>query len=141
LHRQHQAARHDLPVHVDGAGAAVAGAAAFLGAGEAHVLAQGVEEGHVGLDEHLDRLAVHGAAQDLSGHWSLPPDQAFARSRAVVSVRRVRTRTRCLRNSTEPRWSLMGLAASMARPAARSMASGVTAWPSSDRSAAVARTG
>ena len=41
----------------------------------------------------------------------------------------------------EPRWSSMGLAASIASSAARSIASGVTAWPSSDRSAAVARTG
>jgi hypothetical protein len=32
-----------------------------------------------------------------------------------------------LRNSIEPRWSSMGLAASIARVAARSIASGVTA--------------
>ena len=94
LHGQHQAARDRLAVEVDGAGAAVAGAAAFLGSGQAQVLAQRIEQRHVGLDEHLDGLAVDGAAQDCLATGDLLPDQALARSSAVVSVRRVRTRTR-----------------------------------------------
>ena len=142
LHGQHQAARDGLAVQVDGAGAAVAGAAAFLGAGEAQVLAQGIEQRDVGLDEHLDGLAVDGAAQDLLGHGAVPPDQAFARcerggERATGQ------------DADQVPAELDGAALvadgpapprSPARPRARS-ASGVTGWPSSARSAAVARTG
>src|SRR5580765_4716709 len=100
LHGQHEAARHGLAVDVDGAGSAVAGAAAFLGSGQVQVLAQRIEQRLVGLDEHLDRLVIDHTAQDLLGHVPLPPRisgwrcQRLARWSAVVSVRRVRTRTR-----------------------------------------------
>src|SRR5882724_4664353 len=94
LHGQHQAARHEPAVEVDGARAAVAGPAALLGAGEAEVLAQRVEQRHVRLHERLHGVAVHGAPQDLFGHPGPPIAQARARESASVSVRRVRMRTR-----------------------------------------------
>src|SRR2546428_2945510 len=94
LHRQHEAARHEPAVEVDGARAAVAGPAALLGAGETEVLAERVEQRHVRLHERLHRLAVHGTAQELFGHHGPPIDQAVARASAWMSVRRVRTRTR-----------------------------------------------
>src|SRR5215475_5144969 len=95
LHRQHEAARHRLAVEVHGAGAAVPGTTTFLGSGEAEVLAKGVEQRLVGLHQHLDGLAVDRGAQDLFRHGQSPPEgQAPARASAVVSVRRVRTRTR-----------------------------------------------
>ena len=51
-----------------------------FGPGEPQVLAQGVEQGVVGLDEHLDGLVVHGAAQELFGHGD-PSSGSGARAR------------------------------------------------------------
>src|SRR5205085_2579115 len=82
LHRQHEAARHEVAIQMDGARAAVAGAAAFLWAGEAEILAERVEQRDVRRHEHLDGLAVHGEAQNLLGHdaTSLTPSRVRARS-------------------------------------------------------------
>src|SRR5690242_10982941 len=93
LHGEHETARHELAVQVDGTRAAVTGATAFLRAGEAEVFAERVEQRDVGLHERLDALAVDGEAQDLLGHDE-PSVQAVARSSAMPSVRRVRMRTR-----------------------------------------------
>src|SRR6266545_3966911 len=80
LHGEHEAGRDRRAIEVHGAGAAVAGAAAFLGSGETELLA---------------RLAVDRGSQNLFRHGDvLRRDQAPARASAVVSVRRVRTRTR-----------------------------------------------
>src|SRR6266704_803504 len=51
LHREHETARDRLAVEVDGARTAVAGAAAFLGPGQGEVLAERVQQRHIGLDE------------------------------------------------------------------------------------------
>src|SRR2546427_115494 len=93
LHREHEAARHELAIQMHGARAAVAGAATLLGSGEAEVLAEGVEQRDVRLHERLDGLAVDSEAQDLLGHDETSV-QAVARSSAMVRVRRVRMRTR-----------------------------------------------
>ena len=60
LHAQHQAGGHDAAVHDDGAGAAVAVVAAFLGAGQAEDVAQALEQALARLAEKLLRLAVDG---------------------------------------------------------------------------------
>src|SRR5215813_6802594 len=142
LHCQHEAARHRLAVEVHGAGAAVPRATTFFGSGEAEVLAKRIEQRLIRLHQHLDGLAVDRGAQDLFRHGQSPPeDQAPARASAVVSVRRVRTRTRWRRKSAEPRWSLTGFALWAARSAACAISCGVRALPSSAASALVARTG
>src|SRR5499425_2537 len=80
LHGEHETARHRLAVEVHGARAAVPGAAAFLGPGQAEVLAKRVEQGLVGLHEHLDSLAVDRGAQDLFRHVAVPPQGSGARA-------------------------------------------------------------
>ncbi len=60
LHRQHQAAAHDLAVHPHGAGAADAVLAADMAAGERQILAQEIDQRLARLDALGDRLAVDG---------------------------------------------------------------------------------
>src|SRR5215813_10805398 len=80
LHGEHEAARHWLAVEVHGARSAVPGAATFLGPGQAEVLAKRVEQGLVGLHEHLDSFAVDRGAQDLFRHVAVPPKGSGARA-------------------------------------------------------------
>src|SRR6267143_1080018 len=94
LHGQHEAARHEVAVEMDGACAAIAGPAPLLGTGEAEVLAERLEQRQVGLHERLNGFAVHRALQDLLGHQAPPIAQPLARASACASVRRVRMRTR-----------------------------------------------
>ena len=58
LGAQHQAGADEPAVEHDAAGAAIAGAAAFLAAGQAEPVAQHVEQRLVGLAEILDGIAV-----------------------------------------------------------------------------------
>src|SRR5262244_113719 len=74
LHGEHEAARHRLAIEMHGAGAAVPGAAALFGPGQAEVLPKRVEQRLVGLHEHLDGLAVDRGAQDLFRHVAVPPN-------------------------------------------------------------------
>ena len=111
--------------------AAVAGAAAFLGPGEAQApRAARRARSDVGLDEHLDSLAVDRATQDLLRHGDLPPDQA-SRARARRGERAAGEDADAgdggTRRSRADR--SMGLAADSASVAARSMRSGVSGWP------------
>src|SRR3546814_14483379 len=57
-----RAAPHRLAVDVNGAGPAIAGAAAIFGAGEIGSVAQRPEEGGVGVHQVVDGLAVDGEA-------------------------------------------------------------------------------
>ena len=63
------------------AGAALAELAAVLGAGEREVFAQHLEEGLVGRDEDVERLAVHaeGEPHVRAGHGDAGRDGAHAR--------------------------------------------------------------
>src|SRR5262245_13964412 len=79
LHGQHETARDRLAVEMDGAGAAIAGAAAFLGADQPQVFAQRVQQRVVRPDEHLDGFVVDGAAQNLFHHVAIPPDDVRRR--------------------------------------------------------------
>src|SRR5262245_55256021 len=74
LHRQHETACDRFAVEMDGAGAAIAGAAAFFGADEPEIFAERVQQRFVRPDEHLDRFVVDGATQDLFHHVAIPPD-------------------------------------------------------------------
>src|SRR5262249_58568296 len=86
LHGELQAARDRLAVEVDRARAAVTGPTSFFRPRQAHPLAQRFEQGVPGLDEHLGRLVVHGAIQNLLGQVEV--SYALARASAVVKVRR-----------------------------------------------------
>ena len=58
LRAEHQARAHEPAVEDDAAGAAVAGAAAFLGAGQPQAIAQDIEQRLVRLAKELDVIAV-----------------------------------------------------------------------------------
>ena len=79
--RQHQAGADQPAVEHDAAGAAVAGGAAFLGAGQRQLVAQHVEQRLLGLAQKLDRIAVDGGG-DVNLGSSARPSPARARSAA-----------------------------------------------------------
>ena len=58
----------DLAVDDDGAGAAIAGAAAFLAAGQVELVAQHVEQRLLRLAQKLGGLAVDGGRYVVFGH-------------------------------------------------------------------------
>ncbi len=60
LHRQHQAAAHDLAVDANGAGAADAVLAADMAAGQRQILAQKIDQGLARLDAFNNLFAVDG---------------------------------------------------------------------------------
>jgi hypothetical protein len=62
LHRQQRARLDRLAIDMDDAGAALAGVAADMGAGEAERLAQELHQQGAPLDRRRNRLAVHGEA-------------------------------------------------------------------------------
>ena len=57
-----------LAVDDDGAGAAIARAAAFLAAGQVELVAQHVEQGLLRLAQKFDRLAVDDGRYVVFGH-------------------------------------------------------------------------
>ncbi|MGY3427515.1 hypothetical protein ACVWZW_008019 [Bradyrhizobium sp. F1.13.4] len=60
LSRQHGAGFDRLAVHMDDAGAALAGVAADMGSGEVEVVAQQLNQQRAVLDVNGNSLAVHG---------------------------------------------------------------------------------
>jgi hypothetical protein len=66
LHRKHGAALHRHAVEIDGAGAAMGGLAADMGAGEREIFAQEMHQQRTRFDEAFDLGAVH-----LHGHVGL----------------------------------------------------------------------
>src|SRR5262249_952565 len=84
LHREDGARLDRLAVEIDRAGAAVAGLAADVRAGDVEVVAQEVDEQSARLDQRVDRLAVP-LERDLGfGHGLF---SYFARDRARSSAR------------------------------------------------------
>ena len=70
LQRQHRAALHRLAVEQHGAGAALAGVAADMGAGQAELLAQHFDQQALGVDLQLHGLAVDFEVQVAHG-WGV----------------------------------------------------------------------
>ena len=68
FHAQHQAGTDQTAVHDDRAGAAVAGCAAFLAAGQADHVAQHIQQGLLGFAEEFGFLAVDGGGNVSLGH-------------------------------------------------------------------------
>ncbi len=66
LDSQHQAGAHQAPVDDDAAGAAVAGAATFLGAGEPQLVAQCLQQGLARFAKKFDLVAVDRRAYMIS---------------------------------------------------------------------------
>src|SRR6476620_4289453 len=86
LHAQHQARAHQTPVDGNAAGAAVARRAALLGAGEAQLIAQDVEQRLVCLAQELDGIAI-----DRRRYVMLCHQAVLARSSAICAARRAST--------------------------------------------------
>src|SRR5690606_5259186 len=68
LDAEHQARAYEAPIHHDAAGAAIAGAAAFLGARQLQLVAQDIEQRLLRLAERLDRIAVHRKGNVMLRH-------------------------------------------------------------------------
>src|SRR6185295_770272 len=117
LGAQHQAGADDAAVQHHAAGAAIAGAAAFLAAGQQQPVAQHVEQRLVGLAEIADRIAVDGGRNPNLGHYF-----PLARCNAVSAARRARTPATLMRNALVPRLSSIGRQAADAAAARRSSA-------------------
>src|SRR5690606_34000937 len=155
FHRQDQAAVDGPAVQQHAARAAVAVAAAFLGAGQAQLFPQHLQQRLPRLADECFRHPVDGGFHDhLGRHGRLSPPfrgapgfvkpsqtAAASRIRAASRARRVRTDTRCRLYSALPRTSEMGRAASTASWAACRRCSSVRALPVRYSSAARARTG
>jgi hypothetical protein len=92
LHGQHGAGLHRAAVQVDGAGAAVAGLAADMRAGETDLLAQEMDQQGARLHQSFDLAAVEGDGDLGLRHllFSLPAQPA-ARSWARWMARRSMT--------------------------------------------------
>src|SRR5438876_3112544 len=86
LDAQHQAGAHQPSVEDHTAGATVAGAAAFLAAGEIEFVAEYIQESLLGLAEEIPGLAVDDGGNVMSAHWRSP-----ARSKAMAAARRAST--------------------------------------------------
>ena len=117
LAAQHEAGADQPAVQHDAAGAAVAGGAAFLAAGELQRVAEHVEQRVLRLAEELDLVAVHRRFDVVLGHQFV-----LARSSAIRAARRVSTPATWMRNSIVPRLSSMGWQAARAAASSRSCA-------------------
>src|SRR5215472_8394017 len=124
LGAQHQARAHDTAVERAGTGAAVAGAAAFLAAGESEPVAQHVEQRLVDLAEVRDGVAV-----DCGGDLDLGHQFPLARLSAISAARRASTPATLVRNSLVPRLSSIGRQAAEVAAARRSSAFASTVLP------------
>src|SRR5262249_37602111 len=107
LHRQHGAGLHRRPVEEDGAGPAVGGVTADVGAGQPELIAEEVHQERPRLHLVLVRLAVHRDLDRVRAHGHFPP----ARLTAAFSARPASTRDISRLYSTEPRRSAEGEAA------------------------------
>jgi hypothetical protein len=70
LHGEDRAGLHGTAIQVDGAGAALGGVAAHMGAGELKLLADELDQQHAGVDGGRYRLAVDGH-RNGHGHETL----------------------------------------------------------------------
>ena len=87
LRGQHQARRDQPPVDEHRAGAAVASAAAFLGAGVTERFANCLKHRPTGLDRDFLGLAIDAQVDDLLGHTSiLSPVRRLAKPFAPLSL-------------------------------------------------------
>src|ERR1051325_7537287 len=86
LDAEHQAGTDQLAVDDDATGATIAGAAAFLAAGQAELVAQAVEHGLLCLAQKLYRLAVDDSGYVVLAHggslsWTCRINRATRRGR------------------------------------------------------------
>src|SRR5438132_12502869 len=124
LAAQHEAGTDQAAVERDAAGAAVAGGAAFLAAGEVQGVAQHVQQCLFGLAQELDRVAVHDRFDVVFGHQLV-----LARSSAIRAVRRASTAATSVRNSMVPRLSSIGRHAPRAAASSRCCAAASSRLP------------
>src|ERR1700730_12692920 len=89
LHGQRQTRQHGLTVHEHGAGATLAQLAPVLGARQAEVLAQHLEQGLVDGDDHVARLTVD-RQRELSLH--APPKRRIPAAYGFREVELINTK-------------------------------------------------
>ena len=92
LGSEHQTGADDLAIEDDGAGAAIARAAAFLATRQVELVAEHVEQGLLRLAEELDGLAVDDGRYMSFGHGQSP--NAWQRVQRRSRPRVVRGRRR-----------------------------------------------
>src|SRR6266850_3360817 len=112
-HRQHTGA-HRLAVEMHGAGAALREPAAEVRVVQAEIVAQRIEQRHLGLRVHRNALAVHG--EPIRGHPLLLRKFAARSYPCRAALRRPRTLPGPLR---APSASLLGAAACRSPPSRR----------------------
>src|SRR5262249_33939046 len=122
LAAQHEARAHEPAVQRDAAGAAVAGRAAFLAAGQVQGVAEHVQQRFFRFAEELHLVAVDRRFDVVLGHRS-----ALAGSGGFMAARRVTPPATSMRNSPVPRLSSIG------RHAARAAASSLSCAARSSR--------
>src|SRR5581483_3065853 len=131
LDAQHQARADEAPIDGDAAGAAIAGGASLLGAGEPQLVAQDVEQRLLRLAEELHLVPVHRRRYVVLRH------QLFlARSSAICAARRASTPATLIRKSLVPRLSSIGRQAALAAAASFCMAPSSTLVPTNAAAAA-----
>src|SRR5271157_5781381 len=160
LDGQHEATvdRHTVEDHR--AGAAVAVVAALFGPRQPQGVAENFQQALPRLTQELDGFVIHARGNvHLLGHGDVSScspgerpitwfrravnrdDHQRARSTAFARVRRVRTPTRCRRNSAVPLMSLIGEATFLANSPARSKVLSVAGFPASHWLASAAKSG
>src|SRR5262249_49152690 len=138
LDGEHGAGLHRLAVEVHRAGAAMAGLAADMRAGQVELLAQEMDQQRARFDEGLDRLAV-----DLERDLRLRHDRLPQRARdlARASARATITPAILVRYSTGPRRSAAGDVIASAAATTRLTVSASSPVPATSRDASSAQSG
>src|SRR5688572_24883785 len=133
LGAKHQARAHQPAVHRHAARAAIAGRAAFLGAGQVQLVAQDLEQRLARLAQKLDVVAVQLRLYVYFGHQFAPR----ARLSAISAARRAITPATLIRYSFVPRLSSIGRHAALAAAAIFLSASSSTFVPISAAAASL----
>src|ERR1700722_18025105 len=107
LDGQHQTRADQAAVDNNAAGPTVARAAAFLGAGEAELVAQRVQERRPRIGEEPGGMPFYERGYMLL-HQAVFLDVSPARAKAIVAARRASTPAILVRNSAVPRLSVIG---------------------------------
>src|SRR5262245_52935957 len=131
--REHEARAHHSAVDHYGAGAAIAGGAALLGAGEHQLVAQHVEQGLLRLAQELVLVAVDRRRDVIL----LAHQFVLARSSACSAVRLASTPATLMRYSLVPRLSSIGRHAALAACASLSSAASSSRVPTSASAASL----
>jgi hypothetical protein len=140
LDGEHHAGFDRLAVEIDGAGAAMAGVAADVGAGEILLLAKEMDKQRARLGQRFHRLAIDRHLNMRFGHRQAPP-LSWARRAACSIARLTITPATLVRKAAGPRPSSAGAVIASAAWTAASIAVLSTVEPTRRADAASANKG